>query len=139
MRPTDVVDRYLAVIADPGAPPEAVGELLASGMALVERPSAFAPAGAERDAAAVLAGLARGRALVAGQRFEVLGHLAAGGQVASRVVWRGTLTAPVGPYAAGEELRVDSAMWFAVAGGRILRQETYDCAHPPRGAARPSP
>jgi ketosteroid isomerase-like protein len=132
--PTDpeaVVERYLALIADPAADPAAVGALLDPRVRVVERPNLFNPRGGERDRDQALASLARGRALVAGQRFDVRERLVVGETVATLVVWTGTLAADAPPLRAGTPLRADSAMWFAVRDGRIVRQETYDCFHPP--------
>jgi ketosteroid isomerase-like protein len=130
MTHTDLVEHYLALIADPTADLETVGELLDPAMLFVERPNLFSPRGTERDPAQMLAALARGRELVRDQRFDVVDHLVAGDDVATRVVWTGTLAIDAPPFAAGSKLRADSSVYFTVRDGRIVRQENYDCFHP---------
>ena len=129
MDPTAVIERYLALIADPAADPAAVEELLDPGMRFIERPNLFSPRGSERDRAQMLASLAQGRELLHEQRFDVVDHLVAGRTVATRVVWTGTLAIEAPPFAAGSRLRADSSMYFNFRDGRIVRQENYDCFH----------
>ena len=45
----------------------------------------------------------------------------------TRVRWTGTLAVAAGPLPAGTALEAHSSMWFTVRGGRIARQENYDC------------
>jgi ketosteroid isomerase-like protein len=123
MNPATVVERYLALIADPTADLEAIGDLLHPDMRFVERPNLVSPQGTERDPQQILASVLAGRRLLSDQRFDVLDHLVAGDRVATRVAWTGTL-------AAGPWLRADSSMHFTVRDGRIAHQENYDCFHP---------
>jgi len=125
--------RYLALIADPTADLAAVGELLDPQMRVIEHPNLFSLRGSERDPGQVLASLAQGRRLVRDQRFDVVGHLVDGDAVATRVVWSGTLATDAPPFRAGARLRADCAMHFTLRGGRIARQESYDCFHPHDG------
>jgi ketosteroid isomerase-like protein len=129
MEPTVVIERYLALIADPVADPAAIQELLDPEVRFIERPNLFSPRGSERDRAQMLASLAQGRELLREQRFDVLDHLVAGDTVATRVVWTGTLAVEAPPFAAGSRLRADSSMYFTFRDGLIVRQENYDCFH----------
>jgi ketosteroid isomerase-like protein len=129
MNPTAVIERYLALIADPTADPASIGELLDPAVRFIERPNLFSPRGSERDRAQMLASLAQGRELLREQRFDVVDHLVAGDTVATRVVWTGTLAVEVPSYAAGSRLRADSSMYFTFRDGLIVRQENYDCFH----------
>ena len=129
MEPTETIDRYLALIADPTADPADFTHLLDPDMRFIEHPNLFSPRGSERNPAQMLASLAEGRQLLRDQRFDVVDHLVAGDRVATRVVWTGTLATAAPPFAAGARLRADSSMYFTLRGGRIARQENYDCFH----------
>lgn len=129
VNPTTIIERYLALIADPTSDLAVVGDLLDLDMRFIEHPNLFSPRGSERDRARMLATLEQGRQLVRDQRFDVVDHLVAGDNVVSRVVWTGTLATAAPPFAAGTRLRADSSMHFALRDGRIARQENYDCFH----------
>ena len=58
-------------------------------------------------------------------------RLLAGDTLAARVRWTGTLATAAGPLPAGVRLEAHSSMWFTVRGGRIVRQENYDCLTAP--------
>jgi ketosteroid isomerase-like protein len=127
--PIAVVERYLAVVADLGAPTASLAELVHPDAGFVEHPNAIAPTGRKRDAQAAQAAFARSRSLLSRQRIDVLDHVAAGDRVVTRARWTGTLATDAGAVAAGTELRADSCMVFTVRDGRIHRQENYDCYH----------
>jgi ketosteroid isomerase-like protein len=127
MEPAAVVERYLDLIADPAADLAAIGELLDAGMRFIERPNLISPGGSERDAAQVLEAVVRGRELLREQRLEILDRVVAGDMLAARVRWTGTLATTAGSLPAGARLEAHSSMWFTVRGGRIVRQENYDC------------
>ena len=127
MEPTAVIERYLAQIADPGAGLDEIRALLHDEMRFVERPNLVSPAGSERDVAQILESVVHGRRLLSEQRFEVVDLLVAGGAVATRVRWTGTLAVDARPLPAGTRMEAHSAMWFTVRDGRIARQENYDC------------
>jgi ketosteroid isomerase-like protein len=131
MQRTAVIERYLALIADPDAEAEEIRALLEPDMRFVELPNLFNPNGSERDPDAIVASLAQGRELVRDQRFDVVDHVVGENAVATRVVWTGTMAVAAGPFPAGARLRADSFMRFTFRGGRIARQENYDCFHPP--------
>jgi ketosteroid isomerase-like protein len=132
MDPTDVIERYLALISDPSAELADIEALLDAEMRFVERPNLVSPHGSERDRGQVLASVEVGRQLLRDQHFEVADHVVADDRVASRVVWTGTLAVEAPPFEAGSELRADSSMHFTLRDGRILRQENFDCFHAPR-------
>jgi ketosteroid isomerase-like protein len=128
--PTAVVERYLALVADPAAGAAALAEVCDSEMRFVERPNLVNPRGGERDLEAMLASLLLGRRLLAEQRFDVIDHTVAGERAATRTVWTGTVGEGSGPLPAGARLRADSAMFFTLRDGRIHRQENFDCFAP---------
>jgi ketosteroid isomerase-like protein len=125
--PSAIVERYLALIADHDSDPAAIRDLLEDGMRFVEHPNLFSPGGSDRDVPRIMASLRQGWRLLSGQRYEVLGHAVDGETVATRVRWTGTLATAAGPLPAGTGLEAHSSMWFTIRGGRIARQENYDC------------
>jgi ketosteroid isomerase-like protein len=126
----DVVERYLALIADHDSDPAELAALLHEGFRFVERPNLVSPRGSERDREEVVRSLAAGRELLSSQRYDVRDHLVSGDRVVSRVVWTGTVARDAGPFAAGAELRAESTMHFVVRDGLIVEQENFDCFHP---------
>jgi ketosteroid isomerase-like protein len=129
--PAAVVDRYLAVVADLDAEPDALAALLDPAARIVEHPNLVAPTGRKRDAAAARAAREHSRTLLAGHRFDVREHLVAGDRVVTRATWTGTLARDAGTLGAGTELRAECCMVFTVRGGRIVDQENFDCYVPP--------
>jgi ketosteroid isomerase-like protein len=127
MDPTAIVERYLALVAHHDSDPAAIRHLLEDGMRFVEHPNLFSPGGSDRDVPRIMASLEQGRRLLSGQRYEVLGHAVDGETVVTRVRWTGTLAVEAGPLPVGTELEAHSSMWFTIRGGRIARQENYDC------------
>jgi ketosteroid isomerase-like protein len=135
---TDIIERYLSLIADPNADVERIAELLDADMRFVERPNLVNPRGSTRDVAQVLASVGHGRRLLEAQRFDIIDHVVAGDTVATRVIWTGTPAVDAPPYRAGSCIRADSFMHFTLRDGRIAHQENYDCFHP-QAAVEPSP
>jgi ketosteroid isomerase-like protein len=125
MNETELIDRYLDLIADPTSDLAELSELLDPEMRFLERPNLINPAGTERDLEQIVASAEAGRRMLSDQSFEVVDHLVDGDRVVTRVVWRGTLAD------GGTSLRADSSMHFELRDGRIVRQENYDCFHPP--------
>jgi len=128
--PVAVIERYLAVVADMDAGPEALDALVDPGAFFTERPNVVAPSGRRRDAACARAAFVHSRALMREHRFDVLEHVAAGERVVTRATWTGVLAVDAGDIPAGTELRADCCMVFTVRDGRIHEQENYDCYHP---------
>jgi ketosteroid isomerase-like protein len=133
--PIAVVDRYLAVVADPDGPPGALAGILDPAAEIVEQPNLVAPVGRRRDAVCAEAAHRHSRGLMAGHRFDVHEHIVAGDRVVTRATWTGTLAVDAGPWPAGTEMRAECCLVFTVRDGRILRQESYDCYHPVEVAA----
>ena len=133
--PVAVVERYLAVVSDMGAAPEALEALVHPDAFFTERPNLVAPSGRRRDAACARAAFVHSRALMRANRFDVIEHLVAGERVVTRATWTGVLAIDAGAIPAGTELRADCCMVFTVRDGRIREQENYDCYHPVEVAA----
>jgi ketosteroid isomerase-like protein len=133
--PVAVIERYLAVIADMDADPEALVALLDPEARLTERPNIVAPGGRRRDAEAARAAFAHSRGLLSATRIVVHEHLVAGDRVVTRATWTGVLAIDAGDVPAGTEMRAECCMVFTVRGGRIQEQDNYDCYHPIEVAA----
>lgn len=95
-----------------------------------EFPNKITPVTATRTVADILAGAERGKKLMAGQRFEILGSVAQGDTVALETLWTGTLAVPVGSLPAGGEMKARFAVFFELRDGKIARQRNYDCFDP---------
>jgi ketosteroid isomerase-like protein len=134
MSQTDIIERYLSLIADPSIDVERIGELLDDDMLFVERPNLVNPRGSTRGAAQLLASVAQGRQLLEAQHFEIVDHVVDGDTIATRVIWTGTPALDAPPFRAGSCIRADSFMHFTLRDGRIAHQENYDCFHPHSGA-----
>ena len=109
---------------------EALGGMLTADVEHHEHPNRFTPAGAVHDRQAMLAGLARGAALLAEEHYEVRDTLTVGERVACRMQWRATTAIPMGEHPAGLALQAALAVFFTFRDGRIARIETYDCVAP---------
>jgi ketosteroid isomerase-like protein len=129
MSQTDIIERYLSLIADPSDDVERIAELLDDDMRFVEQPNLVNPRGSTRDVAAVLTSVAHGRRLLESQHFKVVDHVVAGDTIATRVIWTGTPALDAPPFRAGSCIRADSFMHFTLRDGRIAHQENYDCFH----------
>jgi ketosteroid isomerase-like protein len=128
--PATVVRRYFDIVADLGSSQEALLELLHPDVRITEHPNAIAPSGAVRDRDGAVAGFLAGKKLLATQDFEILELLASGDRVAVRAIWRGTIANGGGGFSAGAELVAHVAAWLAVADGRVIEHETFDCYEP---------
>lgn len=126
MTPVEIATFYLSALAS-RAPIERIEELLAEDARIAVLPNRLDPRGSDRSRAEALADVARGRALLARESYEVLGALRDGERVALEVAWTGVLAVPLGTLEAGVELRGRCAMFFHVVGGRIAAQRNYDC------------
>jgi ketosteroid isomerase-like protein len=89
-----------------------------------EMPNRINPDGSERGRDEALAGFARGRELLSGQRYDVLSRVVDGDTIAARVTWHGTLAA------GGQELTAHIATFTQVRDGKVFRHATYDCYAP---------
>ena len=122
------VRRYFDAIEN-GAPGESL-QFFAPDVVQEEFPNRLVPDGATRDLAALAEGAARGRKVMARQRYEIVNALASGNQVAVETIWTGTLAVPFGSIPAGGEMRARFAIFLELRDGRIVRQRNYDCFDP---------
>jgi ketosteroid isomerase-like protein len=127
---TDLIERYLALVADLDADPAELDRFVHPDARFVERPCLVSPRGRERDREETRAGFARSRTRLASQRIDVRDHIVAGDRVVTRAVWSATLAQDAGPLPAGTELRADCSMFFTLRDGLIAAQENFDCYHP---------
>jgi ketosteroid isomerase-like protein len=126
-----LVERFLAAFDRRWPTEEELAELLAPEVRFVERPNLINPSGSERDAAAIRAGIAQGRRLLAWQSYEPLGHLESGDTVVTRMRWHGELAVDADSWPAGTRLAAWCVAHYRVADGRIVYIEQHDCYEQP--------
>ncbi|MBI5876379.1 MAG: nuclear transport factor 2 family protein [Chloroflexi bacterium] len=125
----ELVRRYLAAI-EHGAEGELLAAFFTPDVVFEEKPNRLAPNGSQQDLSAMQAAAARGKRVIAAQRYEIQNALASGDQVALEVVWSGILAIPFGTLPAGGSLRAHFAIFLEFRDGRIARQRNYDCFEP---------
>jgi ketosteroid isomerase-like protein len=133
--PTAVVERYLAVVSDMDASPDALAEFIHPDAHFTERPNLVAPGGRRRDAACARAAFVHSRSLLSENRLDVHEHIVCGDRVVTRATWTGVLANDAGAVPAGTEMRAECCMVFTVRDGLIHDQDNYDCYHPVEVAA----
>ena len=89
-----------------------------------ELPNLINRDGTERDAAAAREAFARGKGLLAEQRYDVHEVVQAGDTIAARTTWYGKIAAT------GQELTAHIATFTQVRDGKVFRHATYDCYEP---------
>src|SRR5262245_27183898 len=94
-------------------------------------PEPAEPAGSERCGAAVRAGIAAGRELLAWQTYEVRDHVAGDDTVVTRMSWSGELAVDAGPWPARTRMTAWSVGHYRLAAGRIVHIEQHDCYEQP--------
>jgi ketosteroid isomerase-like protein len=130
------VQRFLDAFNDGWPTEDDLDELVTPDVRFLERPNLVNPAGSERDAAAMRAGLQAGRALLAWQRYDVRDHLPSGDTVVTRMRWTGELAIDAGPWTKGTKLSAWCVAHYRLRDGKIAEIEQHDCygaPEPPAG------
>lgn len=127
----DVVERFLAAFDRRWPTEDELAELVSPDIRFIERPNLLSPRGSERDAAAMRAGVARGRQLLAWQSYEVRDHVANGDTVVTRMRWSGELAVDAGAWPAGTRMAAWCTAHYRLAAGRIVQIEQHDCYEQP--------
>jgi ketosteroid isomerase-like protein len=125
----DLALRYVAALSS-GADADAIAAFYTPDVIQEEFPNRLLPTGATRDLAALKEGRVRGKALLAAEHYEVLGHVADGDRVALELLWTATIAIKAGPFEPGQQLRARFAILLEFRDGRIARQRNYDCFDP---------
>jgi ketosteroid isomerase-like protein len=129
---TELIERYLAMVANADSTPADFDDLLHAEMVFTERPNMFSPTGSVRPRNVMFEGMAKGRTILTGQSYEVRDHQVVDAtHVVTRVLWRGQTSVDLGALPAGTTLSCDSAMFFEFRDGLIVAQENFDCFAPP--------
>ena len=118
--------RFIEALSS-GKGPDQVSQFYAPDVLQEEFTNRLLPHGATRDLEALKQARARGKALLSAERFDLLGSLASGDQVAMELRWSGTVAHDAGPFKAGQTLRARFALFLQFRDGRIVRQRNYDC------------
>lgn len=103
---------------------EALARVLHPEARISELPNAINREGTERDLQQAREAFARGKGLLAAQRYDVHDVVQTGDKIAARATWTGTLAAN------GKQLTAHIATFSEVRDGRIFRHATYDCYEP---------
>jgi ketosteroid isomerase-like protein len=122
------VERYYAAI-NAGAMDEAFA-CLSRDVVQEEFPNRLVNTGVVRDLATLRDAWARGRTVIATQRFAVLRAYAAADAVVIEGDWTGTVARDVGPFTAGAVLHARFAQVLELRDGRITAIRNYDCFDP---------
>jgi len=125
----EIARRYIASLSAGGEGAE-IADLFTEDYVQEEFPNRLMPQGATRDLAGVKAARERGRALLSAETFELVRVIGEGDVVAMELIWTGTVGAAAGPFAAGQQLRAQFAIFLEFRDGRIARQHNYDCFDP---------
>jgi len=119
---TTILDELFAAVADFDA--ARLRTLLHPDVRFSEMPNRINPDGSERGFDEALAGVEKGRELLAEQSYDVLERVREGDTIAARVTWNGTLRS-------GQSLTAHIATFTQVRDGKIFRHATYDCYERP--------
>ena len=95
-----------------------------------ELPNRLVPEGSTNDRTTMMGRFAKGKTMLRDQRYEVVNAIVRGEEVVVEVAWTGTLAIPLGKLAAGDTMRVFSAIFVQVRDGKIVAQRNYDCVVP---------
>lgn len=93
----------------------------------VEHPNRLKPKGDRRAPAKMAEDLARGKALLRSEHYDVLDATVSGDRVALQVKWTGVLAVPVGALQPGDSMICESGIFLRFEGDRIAEQHNYDC------------
>jgi ketosteroid isomerase-like protein len=132
----EVVNRFLAAFDHRWPTEQELAELTAPDVCFIERPNLINPAGGERDAAAMHAGIEQGRQLLAWQTYEIRDHVASGDTVVTRMRWTAEIAVDAGPWPAGTRMSAWCVAHYRVVAGRIVHIEQHDCYEQPSPPTR---
>jgi ketosteroid isomerase-like protein len=121
--------RYLDAL-ERGSDGEELAAFFAPEVIQEEFPNRLVPSGARRDLAGLLEGRARGKQVMASERYDVRNALASGDRVALEVLWSGTLAVDLGTLPADGVMRAHFGVFLDFADGKIVAQRNYDCFDP---------
>jgi ketosteroid isomerase-like protein len=108
-----------------------IAEYLHLAIVQEEFPNRLNPQGGRSDYATILSRMAKGRQLLTGERYEIVGEVAVRDRVALEVLWSGTLAIPLGDQLpAGSTIRARFGVFLDFEEGRIIAQRNYDCFEP---------
>jgi ketosteroid isomerase-like protein len=130
-RNVEIVERFLAAFDRRWPTTDELDEMVSPDVRFIERPNLVNPAGSERDAAALRAGIEHGKQLLAWQSYEARDLLPSGDTVVTRMRWSGELAVDAGPWPAGTQLTAWCVAHYRLAGGRITHIEQHDCYEQP--------
>jgi predicted ester cyclase len=124
MTTREIVTAYIRAIE---AMSDEAEQYMHPGIENVEHPNKLFPAGKRYDLAALREAAARGKAVMASQRYEIRQMLVEGDRAAVLIAWSGTLSVAYGPLPVGHVMRAEICSIIELRDGKVWRQEQYDC------------
>jgi len=93
----------------------------------IEHPNRLKSKGDRRTPTKMAEDLARGKAMLRSERYDVLEATVAGDQVALQVKWTGVVDVAVGALKPGDSMVCESGIFLRFQGDKIVEQHNYDC------------
>ncbi|MFK0000728.1 nuclear transport factor 2 family protein [Paenarthrobacter sp. NPDC090522] len=124
--PLEVVLGFVRTVEAGGGGAD-IDPFLAEDFTLTEWPHALSKTGSTRTREETLAGADDSKAIVSGQRFEVVRTTTEGNRVVLEMNWSAVLLLDLPHWDAGETIRARSTAVFELRDGLIASQDTYDC------------
>ncbi len=93
----------------------------------VEHPNRLKPKGDRRAPEKMAADLARGKAMLRSEHYQVVEATAMGDRLALQVKWTGVVAVAVGVLQPGDEMVCESGIFLRFVDGKIAEQHNYDC------------
>ena len=105
----------------------ALRAIYAENVVQIEHPNRLKPKGDRRQLGKMMADLARGKAMLRSEHYDVLEATAAGDVVALQVKWTGIVAIAVGALQPGDSMICESGIFLKFQGDRVIEQHNYDC------------
>ena len=96
----------------------------------VEYPNALTKALTRRNVSVIENALAKGKHVLSKESYELVKYYELENTVIVEVIWKGTLSIPIGQLKAGEVMKAYFAQLYEFKDGKIHRQRNYDCFEP---------
>lgn len=101
--------------------------IYAENVVQIEYPNRLKSKGDRRQLDKMMADLARGKAMLRSEHYDVLEATAAGDVVALQVKWTGIVAIAVGALQPGDSMICESGIFLKFQGDRVIEQHNYDC------------
>lgn len=96
----------------------------------IEWPNLFKPQGDRRSLEQMKSGIAKAKAMLSAQSYEISREVSVDNCVILELIWRGTSNIEHPPLSVGQELQAHCVAVFDFADGKIVGLRNYDCFDP---------